>query len=255
MTLLHPQIREKVLQLLFEGKSLNCIKKETGVKKTTIYYYMRKIYGRKIPVVTMDTTNILRNAEILGFFAGDGNFYYDLKEGSYKTILSFNAYTEKHLHEYYTHSLYLLTNKKAYCYLVKNNELRTQLKAKEFYVFIKNHLTWDENLTKTKSVQIRDKELLKDKEFCQGFLRGLIGSDGYISKDHKEVTFGSTCLALTKDFISCLDTLSIAHSQIRVQKDPEGIEADFFAVRIYRKDQILFFTLVQPIKISAPGGI
>ena len=42
-----------------------------------------------------------------------------------------------------------------------------------------------------------------NKDFCLGFLRGLLDSDGYISKNHKEITLGSISSYLVQDFVAC----------------------------------------------------
>ena len=254
MPRLNPETKNKVFTLLSQAKSLNFIRRETGVKKTTAYYYMRKMHGRKIALVNMNTTNISRNAEILGFFAGDGNYYFDAKNYSYRIILSFNSLTEKRLQEYYTHSLYLLTHKKAWIYTTKDHELRVEMKSKELYTFLQKYLYWDKRTTKTKSVHIKDISLLNNEVFCQGFLRGLIDSDGCISKDLRDISFGSVSFHLVQDFLVCLDTLSISHSDIRVKKDNTGKEADFFLSRLYRQDTKRFLNLVQPAKMKRVGG-
>jgi hypothetical protein len=183
MARLNPKIKNKIISLVLKGKSLNYINNLTSVGKTTIYYYMRKLKGRKITLVKIDKRDNERIGEFMGLFAGDGNFYFDKKTYRWRLRITFNE-KDSNLVEYYRNSITKLTSKKPHTYSASSVKILA-LDSKVLTLFILKYLTWFDK--KTKNVTLRNKVLLKDEMFRRGFLRGLVDSDGYVRKGRKEI--------------------------------------------------------------------
>ena len=110
MLRLNSKIKEEIISLIKQGKSLNYISKRYGKGKTTIYYYMRKINGRKYKPIKLNLKNKELIGEIVGLFAGDGYYAHNEQKGEYRIKIYFNA-LEIPLIEYYRISFYNLTGK------------------------------------------------------------------------------------------------------------------------------------------------
>lgn len=240
------KIKNRIIRLIKENKSLNKIKEVTGINKTTIYYYMRKIKGRKIKLVNIKKGNLELIGEVIGLFAGDGCFYHDKKRYTRRITFSFNKKEDKII-DYYRNSLTELTNKNPRLYISKS--IKTlDLQSKEFSEFILKYLSWDSN--KTKTVQIKNKEVFKNKQFVIGFLRGLIDSDGYIRKKRKEIYYGTISKKLLNDFLYCLNLFNFKY-KVYIQKGKKY--NDFYKVRLTNLEVDRFVDLIRPLKSNYYG--
>ncbi len=247
MARLNPKIKNKIISLVLKGKSLNYINNLTSVGKTTIYYYMRKLKGRKITLVKIDKRDNERIGEFMGLFAGDGNFYFDKKTYRWRLRITFNE-KDSNLVEYYRNSITKLTSKKPHTYSASSVKILA-LDSKVLTLFILKYLTWFDK--KTKNVTLRNKVLLKDEMFRRGFLRGLVDSDGYVRKGRKEIYYGSISYNLFKDFLRGLDLFDFKYKTY-VQKR-EGC-SDYYNVRFSGEEVDKFVKIIKPIK-SVPARI
>ena len=118
-----------------------------------------------------------------------------------------------------------------------------ELKSKELANFVSKYLSWENK--KTKTIRLRNREFLKNKEFLIGFLRGLIDSDGYVRKERKEIYFGTVSKELSNDFIKALDELNLIYKTY-IQKR-KGC-SDFHKVRIADNEVSKFCKKIRPIK-------
>lgn len=241
MPRLNKWTKRKIIRLIKKGKSLNQIRLKTGVAKTTTYYYMRKLLGRKIVPVNIDMSNIERIGEIIGFFAGDGNFFYDKKKGYWNIRFYFNE-NETILIGYYKKSLELLTNKLPYLYGQKSVKTLAY-KSKELSNFIFNYLNWGNK--KVSTIQLKDRNLLKNNAFVIGFLRGLTDSDGYVRKERREIYYGSVSKGLFCDFLKGLDLFNFEY-KIYLQRRKWYL--DFHKVRLTGSEVDRFVNLIKPLK-------
>ena len=77
---LKPKTKKKMLRMIKTKESLNKIARATGLKKTTIYYYSRKLNGRTYFEPEFELAYSEVEGEIAGIFAGDGSQYYEPKK-------------------------------------------------------------------------------------------------------------------------------------------------------------------------------
>ena len=226
---------------LANHKSLNFIKLLTGIGKTTIYYYMKKRNGKSIPEVTINTSNLELIGEIVGIFAGDGNYYYDSSKWETKIRFYFNE-KETLLSDYYFERLFLFANKRPFDYNGKSVRI-FEFKSKKIGTFLKEYLSWTGK--KGYTIHLSKPALCKNKKFALGFLRGLLDSDGYVRKGRKEIYFGSVSIALADDFCRCLDTFHLPYVRY-IQKRVKY--ADFHKVRLSGNSVDSFLIRIKPLK-------
>jgi len=241
MVLLKPQLKEKILQLINENRSLNQIVKETQVGKTTIYYYMKKIKGVKLIPINFDFSNIERIGEVIGFFAGDGQYCHFGESYDWRIRFFFNEKEIKVIN-YYKDRIEQLINKKTT--LISGQSVKIlQVHSKKFCDFILSYVKF--GLKKTRTIELKRKILLTNRNFTKGFLKGLIDSDGYVRKGRREIYFGSVSNKLIKDFIKGLSLFSLNY-KLYVQKRNGYL--DFYKVRLANDEVDRFINIIQPIK-------
>lgn len=100
--------KEKILELTKKGYSLNKISNITKIRKTTIYYHVRKTFGIKYKKVRIkhDKEKI---GESLGVFSADGHTYKT--KGQFRTRIYFSK-DEKQYCEDIVNELEILFSKK-----------------------------------------------------------------------------------------------------------------------------------------------
>jgi hypothetical protein len=91
MARLHPDKKEKVVRLITAGVSIKQISATTGIAKSTICYYCKKIRGKKkeYPALKQEFSRV--SGEIVGIFAGDGSQYFFNKSYHYEVNIHFGA--------------------------------------------------------------------------------------------------------------------------------------------------------------------
>ncbi len=240
MVLIDKKLKMVIKEQIKLGKSLSEISRITSVKKTTIYYYMRKILGRKFFPIKLNLRSKELIGEIIGLFAGDG-YYANYKKAWDRRIKIFFNATELGLADYYAGSFFRLTHKRPRPFR-SGSVIIIQMHSKALCDFILSYVSFSGK--KSKTVQLKDKSLLKNRAFVKGFLRALVDSDGYIRKDRKEIYYGSISINLFLDFLKGLDLFHIAYKTY-VQKSKYE---DFYKVRLSGKDRDIFIKVVSPIK-------
>lgn len=237
----------KISKFIKQGKSLNCISKNFGVGKTTIYYYMRKINGKKIKPIIIDKSDEQKIGEFIGLFAGDGSYFFEKYTHIHRIRIHLNK-KEVDIIRHYSKVIEKLFGKspnlvdEKYC-------VALELRSKEVINFIRTYLEWCDK--KTYTVRLV-KTYTPSKDFLMGFLRGLIDSDGYVRRTSAEVHFGSTSVNLHKNFI---DALTIMKIKSKCNTQITKSNRIFYHSRIAKDDAIRFISLVKPIKASEPTGI
>lgn len=160
------------------NESLSNICKTLALNKTTVYYHIRKNFGRSYSLVDVDYSNLDKIGEIIGVFAGDGS-----------AVRKFNhvwfhfGYDEKEYAESFSEVLYSVFNKKPYMYPYKRT-INLRYNSKRVYNFILEYLEWFGNRT----ASIRLVNLTLPSEFIIGFLRGFWDAEGYTDRDRIRTT-------------------------------------------------------------------
>tara|TARA_Y100000310_G_scaffold333429_1_gene410982 strand:+ start:829 stop:1584 length:756 start_codon:yes stop_codon:yes gene_type:complete len=243
------EIKNKIIKDIEEGKSLGQISSFTGVSKTTIYYHMRKLLGRKYKLIKLKTDDLELIGEAMGLFAGDGQFIYDKKRGDYKIKIYFNR-KDKRCIKYYSSVFHKLIGKKPTLF-PSGPVMILQVSSKEFCNFVLNWVKFTK--PKVRSIELRKKLMLKNKIFVIGFLRGLIDSDGYVRKGRPEIYFGSISTKLIRDFKRSLGLFNFEYKQyIRKHETWQ----DYYKIRLSGSEVKRFVDLVKPIKgLTGKQGI
>lgn len=250
MKRLNKQQRLTIEKLAIKDWSLNKISKKLNLPKTTVYYWFRKAVGRKIKPVIINRSSDEKIGEIIGIFAGDGNYNYDLKTGNYRIRIYFNKKEEEILN-YYASLIKFISNKKPRIYLSRSMKI-IAIDSKKLIEFIKENLAW-ERRNKTRTIMLKKTIKHYSKNFIVGFLRGLIDSDGYVRKERKEIYFGSVSKNLIKNFANSLELFDFKY-KIYQQKQKRGSPI-FYKVRITNNEVIRFCEKIRPIKGILSGYV
>ena len=91
MTRLSELLLQEIELELSDGTSLNTISKEYNIGKSTLYYYYKKIKGKKFvsPYVLPRLSE--EAGEVVGIFAGDGSQYFEPKNYHYEVNVHFGG--------------------------------------------------------------------------------------------------------------------------------------------------------------------
>lgn len=233
--------RREMILMISKGISINKITKKLNIPKSTVYYYYRKIKGRKIKTINIKN-DVESIGEFIGLFAGDGNFFKD-KNYHYRVSLYFNSKSEEGLKNEVKEMLTILFNKKPNDNLRCDGIFILSYSSKQIYLLLKKYLTWQINKKKTYSICLKYKKITK--KFKIGFLRGNLDSDGYLTKN--KINFDSSSFKLIKDIMSFLKDLSINYTYSKVlDKRPNRAIMHHITV----KDRGKFLELIKPRKLK-----
>ena len=164
-----------MLRMIEENASLNNISKQTGLAKTTIYYYSRKIIGKKYFEPEFELEYSETEGEIAGIFAGDGSQFHDSERGSYQV----NVHFGKTDYVFYVKDLFeKYFNKKFRLQQESRGRSRLCTQSKKIFCHFKNYLEYN---SRVKHSTVKLKSLNFPEKFLIGFLRGFLDTDGTIS--------------------------------------------------------------------------
>lgn len=233
--------KQKIRNLAARGQSVNTIKDKTGLPKSTVYYHFRKEVGQK------QKENRLKipedeevKGEICGIFAGDGNFYED-KNYKYrvKFTLNINDNYWKELASFLEKSL---DKKPRVNHQKKYNRTNLRYESKELIDFLKKDLEWNEE-DKTGTISLGKSDQIHD--FKIGFLRGLLDTDGFVSKKQNRITFNSISKDLTEDVSRILEEIQINHEIVRDVDKRENCR-DMYRARITGSEINDLLEIIEP---------
>lgn len=177
MKRLNEQQKSIIKRLAKSGMSINKICKKLNLPKSTVYYWFRKTIGRKIKKVTIKNNLEEEIGEIIGIFAGDGNFYMD-KNYRYRVRFYFSndeiRYAQK------VNWLLKQVYGKYGRVFTQGNMILIQIISKDISNHIKKFLFWEGK--KTYSVRLKKQPKYYSLDFLKGFCRGLMDSDGWSTK-------------------------------------------------------------------------
>lgn len=202
-----PTEKEKteIRKLAKNGHSVNQIKEELGLGKSTVYYHFKKEVGQKQKEKALKTpTDQEAIGEICGAFAGDGNYYRD-KNYKYRIRFTLNIKEDywKNLAEFLEENL---DKKPRINHQEKYGRTDLRYESKPLLEFLKKHLTWEKE-DKTGTIKLKDKKY--SKKFKIGFLRGLLDTDGYKDTTRRRYCFSTVSPELAKDISRILGDLDV----------------------------------------------
>ena len=204
----------KIIVLYKNGLSLSKISSKLGIGKTSLYYHIKKRFGKKIRDVIVNESFREELGEIIGAFAGDGNFYFNPKYYHYKFTFSLSSYEDDYAKRL-VEIILLVFNRKPYIWKnKKSNYINVYIYGKKIYETIKKFLIWDED--KTFSVRLRNINIL-DRPFLKGFLIGLINTDGAVNIPMKRLMFATISKELRSQASIILDNFDIPHCNYLVK--------------------------------------
>ncbi len=208
---------KKILALSREGLSLNKISALLGRRKSTIYYHVRKNYGRKIlplKIIDKPTEGL---GEFLGAFASDGSFYYDKKSYHYSVSIDLSAYQTDYagqlseiMQKVFGKMPWIWTNERQHTILVR-------LYGKKIYTLLRQFLWWRGNRTHT--IAFKPFVFQLRKPFLKGVIRGLIAGDGSINVQKHRIHFGVTSRKLALQYSLMLERFGIKSHAYRSKQE------------------------------------
>ena len=190
-----------IRQLTNEGKSLNYLSKLMNLGKPTIYYQVRKFKPRikKDFIVNLKDFQI---GELMGAFAGDGNYYHD-KVGKHR-IRYFLTFSKERDYANYLTNLLRQLNLNPHIIERDNSVLIVTINSKEYIEFIRTYLTWEED--KTFTIRLKKDISAYSDEFLRGFARGLMDTDGFMNASN------AACACISERLIDNLSDIFSKHN-------------------------------------------
>jgi len=240
--------KELVIKLIKNGKSLAKISEITNRNKSTLYYYYKKIKGKKFKDVNLKNVKDEVIGELLGVFAGDGYTFFDKKSYKYSTRIFLNK-TE----EVYANSLGELFEK----HLLKRPNIRKEKSdniitltyyTKKLHNFILENVKWGISKNSIghnkKSRTVFLKQLNRSKEFKVGFLRGCLDSDGHISKS--KINFASSSKKLIEIIKLFLTDVGINNFNKYFYDDKRGNRVGIYHIDVNKSEREKFIEAINP---------
>jgi hypothetical protein len=196
-------IKIKIIDLIKRGVSINNISKITKIGKSTIYYYYKKIRGRKNKLLNLNPSYTMKEGEIVGIFVGDGCHHFEKKGYHYFINVYFGIKNRDYL--IYIKNLYESYFKKSFRIIIYQNKSVITTYSKEISEYFKNYIDFN---PKIKHSTVKLKTLNLPIEFKIGFIKGLLDTDGCIffnkSEKRKRIYFTTTSLELAKQTVCML---------------------------------------------------
>tara|TARA_Y100000034_G_C6806195_1_gene362002 strand:- start:353 stop:1033 length:681 start_codon:yes stop_codon:yes gene_type:complete len=172
--------------------------------------------------------------ELIGSFAGDGNFYYSShgRSGHYRIRYYLSYKDDMDYSKYLSHLLEMMnlrTNTFFKKYKGKLSVIELVVRSKDFYKFIRKYLIWEGK--KTYSVRLKSYINGYSDDFLRGFVRGLMDTDGFV--EISGVAFGVVSRDLVLNFEAILSKFNIG-SKLSI-KPGKGNCKDCYLCRIPRR--------------------
>lgn len=242
---------ESLKEFREKGLSLDKIHTKTNIPKSTIQYHVAKEEGIKRPriiPINLPSSNFTKG-ELVGAFAGDGNYYHSTNGRSSQYLVRYYLSYKDDI-DYSNHLFNILKNMglnphiyiKKYC--GKPSAFQVEVSSKKYIEFIKCYLQWEGK--KTYSVCLKKKLKDYDEEFLFGFARGLMDTDGFVSKPCT-LGFGVVSKKLIDNLRDILLMINI-NPKIRVSQRG-GNRKDIYLLRIKKAD---FNKYIEKIGFSNP---
>ncbi len=240
------QLRREICDRIRKGVSINKISKELNLGKSTIYYYYKKIKGKKFVEPKFKLKNSRLEGEINGIFAGDGSQYYDAKRGSYEVNVHFGV--KNYWYAIYVKNLFgNFFNKEFRLNWDSETQIRIRTRSKKIFGYFQNYLSYDRQI-KHCTVKLRNNCSFA---FKIGFLKGMFDTDGCLKHVPKEkrtrIFYSTTSKVLASQISSILYRLNIQNSIYVRDRKPIN-EKTIYIVNIPKPATHKFINVVKPMK-------
>ncbi len=199
---------DAILRKYGEGKSLRQVSRETGLSRTTIYYHVRKRFGRKLVQLIFDQTPTAELGEFLGLFATDGCFYIDKKRYHYTLTITLSKYQFPYA-KVVQGMIGRIVGKRPRLD-VKAKSIQLVMRGKSILSFLRRYLSWEGR--RTYSIRFRRSSFRLGKEFLRGVVRGLIAGDGNVYPPKRRISFGVVSRRLALQFLWLLHKFGMTAS-------------------------------------------
>jgi len=196
--------KKLIKQLTMKSCSINKISNELKTSKSVVYYCYKKFFGKRLKEIQINDKLEEDIGEIVGAFAGDGNFYLD-KNYRYRIRFSFSGNEIKYAKNI-SETFKKIYEKPCRIYNYQNVTI-VDIYGKKISDHIKSFLTWDKN--KTSTVRLTKSPSFHSLDFLKGFCRGLFDSDGWTTKNNLMISCIS--VRLMKNLSESLKMHGISH--------------------------------------------
>lgn len=231
----------KIKELRRNGKSLGEICEILGLRKTVVYYHIKKKFGKTYKIIKINQNDKNAIGEIMGVFAGDGNFCKDRKR-CYQIRFYFSANENKYAGRF-GKLLKKIFDKKPYIYVygTPKNKILIRYKSKPVYQFILKYLSWNGRRTQT----IRLNSINHTQDFNIGFLRGYFDAEGHSHSDRKKVEIVTISNTMAHQLVIMIRKLGL-NPDVRLYMDKRGNRKPCYYISLKDKDAINFIHLIRP---------
>ncbi|HIH25805.1 hypothetical protein J4476_04610 [Candidatus Woesearchaeota archaeon] len=225
--------KEKLKSLQNQGLSLREISKITNIPLSTVQYSLnRNNLNPRTREMKLPHSNFTQG-ELVGAFAGDGNFFYDTNGRSrhYRITYCLSYKDDQDYAKYLKDVIYNIgLNPWTFIKRDKGNPsgLNVVFNSRKFSEFLKFHLIW--NGVKTYSVNLKNDINHYNKDFLFGFVRGAMDTDGHMGVYN--ITFGVVSKDLTENIRAILSLLKI-EALVKSRKEKKG--KDLYYLRVKKK--------------------
>lgn len=244
MARLSPGVKEELISRIAEGWSINKISKSLELGKSTIYYYYKKIKGKKYQEPVFECIASKEEGEIVGIFTGDGSQYFRPKTYHYEVNVHFGGHNReyanyvKKLFERHFHATFHLGKE-------LSGVFRLRVRSKRIFHYFWNYL---EYRAQCKHATVFLKNLNLPDDFKKGFLRGVFDTDGCLSQGRSgklQAYYGTTSPKLALQIQYLLFEQGIC-SGIRVEFRKHY--KPFYRVSVLRRSVSSFLKTIAPFK-------
>ena len=242
------------------GYSLNQIVKELNLAKSTIYYHYRKFHGKRRKEIDFVSCLSMNEGELLGIVVGDGCLLNYKKEGKYQIYVYFGKANMDYV-SYVKNRFEKFLNREIKIYSANKDTVRINIISKKVYAYFKTFLEFKQE-TKHSTVMVNGLKKLP-RDFKIGFLRGLIDTDGCISREKNgrlKVQFFTTSEKLNKQVIQLIRGFGFNCGSYSVPSHlKKGLRGEYYMAKEYysvyllKKDVIPFINLIKPYKAKKYG--
>ncbi len=251
MNRLKKEIKLDIIHQIKNGISINNISRKMCLSKSTIYYYYKKIKGRKYKKLNISPKYSRKEGEIVGIFAGDGSQYFEPKRYKYEVNIHFGYKNKKYA--LYVKKLYSgYFGKKFELYNEKNKNLRLRTSSKEIYNYFHYYLDF---IPQTKHSTVKLKTFKLSKNFNLGFLKGFVDTDGcvYFKNNKKKVSvcFYTTSKQLSFQLMRILYSLELQYSYYITRRENWK---PLHNIKLLQQSVETFLNMVKPFKANRIKG-
>ena len=238
--------KQKMVNNINNGKSINKISSTLNIPKSTIYYYYKKIKGKRYQEPQYDIEFSEKEGEIVGIFAGDGSQNYNKINCGYQTNIHFGnnvpyvTYVKK-LYETYFNKKWASWQENTKDGFIK---YRLRVVDKKIFNYFEQYLNYEKS-HKHDTVQL--KPLSFPQGFKKGFLRGFLDTDGTISlSDNRiRIVYYTTSEILAQQIKKMCEEFKIF---VSIQKRTRKQYKTLFNVYVLASSIDRFLNLIQPFK-------